>query len=169
MKVIDRTFHNFTRKLLVLHIHERLSVAIYIPILIERADECAVDDRVRLFSFPHTQKGDRSYRSVVPTKINSRLYYDQGTLQLYEGQRGNTFVFLTRSPNDDSRYRSIGGQGAQARERESTVKEGINYEWRTSIALNKFSQGLATHIGRLNREGISTAVSTNSGSARSSG
>lgn len=77
-------------------------MAIYIPSIIKRADECAVDDRVRLFLFPDGQKKDRNYRCVVLTKINSRLYYDQSTLQLYEGQLSNNFVFLTRSPNDDS-------------------------------------------------------------------
>ena len=162
MNNIDRTFGAFTRKLLVLNFSERLSVAIYLPLKIEHGDDFAVGQRVRLFSFPHSQKGDRGHRRVVPTKSNSRLYYDHNKLELYEGQRRDTFVFLNRSQGDDSKYRSIQGQGERARARQATIDAGVNYDWRTSIALAKFSQDLARHIGRLNREGVSAAVSDSS-------
>lgn len=158
MSAVDRTFQYFTRKLLILHFHERLSVALYVPCAIEPGDECAVGDRVRVFSFPHGQQQDKSHRDVALTKSTSRLYYDANGLQLYERQRANTFIFLTRPPADDSSYRSIKGQGHQLRARELTMNGTPNYEWRTSIALNKFSKRLVTHVGRLHREGVSTAV-----------
>ena len=112
----------------------------------------------RLFAFPHSQGTDQALRNVVPSKHNSILYYDHNTFQLFEGKRRNTFVFLTRAPNDDSKYRSIQGRGSQARAREQTVQEGVNHEWVISIALNKFGGILARHVGRLNRESISGAV-----------
>lgn len=159
MNAADRTFQYFTRKLLVLNFNDRLSVAIYIPCAIEPSDDCAVGDRVRVFSFPHGQQQDRSHRDVAVTKSTSRLYYDANGLQLYERQRGNTLIYLTRPPADDSSYRAIKGQGERLRARELTMDGKPNYEWRTSIALNKFSSRLATHVGRLHREGVSAAVS----------
>ena len=157
LDTVERTFPSFTRKILVLQIHERLSIAIYLPRKIERMDEFAITQSGRLFAFPH-QTLDQVPRGVVPSKHNSILYYDHNTFQLFEGKRANTFVYITRAPNDDSRYRSTKGPGARARVREQTIHEEINREWIVSVALNKFSGALARSIGRLNREGISNAV-----------
>jgi hypothetical protein len=159
MERIQRTFDTFTRKLLVLQISDRLSVAIYVPRRIEKEAECAVDSSVRLFAFPHTHHDRGGHRRVVPTKVNYRFFYDQGSFQLYERQRSNTFIYLVRSANDDSKYRNSKGTGSKARLREETIQDGVNSEWKVSIALNKFSDEIATQIGRVNRASISGAVS----------
>ena len=158
MERIQRTFDIFTRKLLVLQVGDRLSVAIYIPRRIEKEDDCEVGNSVRLFAFPHTHQDRGGHRRVVPTKVNYRLFYDHGRFQLYEGQRSNTFISLVRSANDESKYRNVKGAGNKARLREETIRDGINSEWRLSIALGKFSNEIATQIGRINRESISGAV-----------
>lgn len=156
---MERTFPYFTRKLLVLQIHDRLAVGLYLPKAIQPFDEFPLKNAGRLFAFPHQKDQLRSSRVVVPTKHNARFIFNQSGFQLYEGSRANTFVFFTRGPNDDSKYRNTEGAGRKARLREQTIEEGINHEWRTSIALNKFSQGLARHVGRLHREGVVGAVS----------
>lgn len=158
MDAVERTFPFFTRKFLVLQAHDRLSIAIYIPRKVDKLDEFAVERSGRLFAFPH-QKAGQTPRGVVPSKHNSILYYDHNTFQLFEGKRANTFVYITRAPNDDTRYRSIKGTGARARMRELTIQDGVNCEWIVSVALNKFSDGLVRTVGRLNREAISHAVS----------
>lgn len=159
LDAICRTFPLITRKLLVLRIHDRLSVAIYLPKVVDPADEVSIERCGRLFAFPHTKTGMTDSRVIVPTKHNARLYYDRNAFQLYEGKKASTFVYLIRAPNDDSVYRNMEGKGNRARAREETIRDGTNQEWRTSIALNKFSQTLARHLGRLWREGISAAVS----------
>jgi len=160
LDAICRTFPFVTRKLLVLRFHDRLSVAIYLPKIVDPADEVSIERRGRLFAFPHTRDGMTNSRVVVPTKHNAHLYYDYSAFRLYEGHTANTFVHLVPAPNDNSGYRNTKGKGNQARAREETLREGANKEWWTSIALQKFSQTLATHIGRLRREDVSAAVSS---------
>ncbi len=159
LNTAERTFPFFTRKLLLLQVHDRFSIAIYLPRKIESMDEFTIERSGRLFAFPH-QKADQVPRASVPSRHNSILYYDHNTFQLFEGKRANTFVYITRAPNDDGRYRSIKGSGARARVREQTIQEEVNREWIVSVALNKFSATLARSVGPLHREGISHAVST---------
>ena len=156
---MEKTFPHVVRKLLVLRIHDRLTVALYLPKTMQPSDEFPLGNAGRLFAIPHQKYELRKPRIVVPTKHNARFIYHHGGFQLFDGTRGNTFVFFTSGPKDDSEYRNVEGQGRKARARDLTIQSGINHEWRASIALNKFSQSLATHIGRLHREGIVDAVS----------
>lgn len=57
-----RAFELFHRKIIVIRVDDRLTLAIYVPQKIERRQECQVDDRVRLFAFPHSQDGQTSHR-----------------------------------------------------------------------------------------------------------
>ncbi|KIW73618.1 hypothetical protein PV04_01721 [Phialophora macrospora] len=157
MAVVGQTFHQFAKKLLILRLSERLSIAIYFPQPIEKEEDAVVHDTVRLFAFPHSHKDKVGHRRAVPTKKNYRFYYDDTVMQLYESHRSNSFVFFTKSANDDSSYRNVQGSGNKARARQRTIEDGINCDWRVSIALGKFSSQLATHIGRTNREPLTDA------------
>lgn len=148
----------FHRKLLVLRVDDRLTLAIYVPRIIEHAQDCLVDDTVRLFAFPHSQGTETQSRVSLPTKMTYRLYCDDRTFQLFEGQRGNTWIFVTRGPSDDSSYRSTENVGNRRRQRQATIDKGVNVDFRVSVALDKFSRGLQRHVGRVNRNGLSAAV-----------
>jgi hypothetical protein len=149
----------FHRKLIVIRVDERLTIAIYVPQKIERGKERQVDDRVRLFAFPQTQGEETSQRLALPTKINYRLYCDNNVFQLFENTRANSWIFFTRGASDDSSYRNIGNIGERRRARQATVESGSNFDCRASVALNKFSKGLQKHIGKVNRSGVRDAVS----------
>lgn len=154
MDVAGKALEMFHRKLIVLRVDSRLTVAIYIPKQITKYQETVVDDSVRLLSFPHSQDAAEIYRQTLPTKTDYRLYFNNLSLQLYEKQRGNTWVFLTKPGQDDAPYRSIEAVGDRRRARHSTVESEINSDLVASIALNKFSGGLAKHVGRVNRNPI---------------
>ena len=156
---IQRCFVQFQHKLLVFQIGERLSVAIYIPQKIEKDDDFQVDDKIWLFAFPHTHRMISGHRRMVRTKKNYRLYYDQSTFQLYQTHRRDTFIYFARAANDLSKYQNVQGAANRARARQETISAGINSDWIVSIALGKFSGDLATHMGRVNREPVISAVS----------
>ncbi|KAL2760162.1 hypothetical protein ACRALDRAFT_2056344 [Sodiomyces alcalophilus JCM 7366] len=147
----------FHKKLLMIRVDERLTVAIYVPQKIEASQDCLVDDRVRLLAFPHSHGGERRSRLALPTKKRYRLYCDGSTFQLFENQRGNTWIFIGRAASDDSSYRGIENKGDRRRQRQATLDQGNNFDFRVSIALDKFSRGLQTHVGRVNRSGVSAA------------
>ncbi|KAG7287377.1 hypothetical protein NEMBOFW57_006888 [Staphylotrichum longicolle] len=147
----------FHRKLLVLRVDERLTVAIYVPSIIEHSQDCVVNDTVRLFAFPHSQGTETQSRMSLPTKMAYRLYCDDGVFQLFEGQRGNTWIYIARGPSDNSAYRNIENVGDRRRQRQETIDSGRNFDFRVSIALDKFSRGLQRHVGRVNRNGLSGA------------
>lgn len=155
-----RTMGMFHRKLLILRVDERLTVAIYVPKIIEQAQDCLVDDTVRLFAFPHSQGTEMQSRTSLPTKMTYQLFCDDGIFQLFEGQRANTWVYIARGRSDDSAYRNTENVGERRRQRQETVDAGKNFDYRVSIALNKFSSGLQKHVGRVNRNGLSAAVSS---------
>ncbi|KAK4182258.1 RNA dependent RNA polymerase-domain-containing protein [Podospora australis] len=157
LETASKAMDLFHKKLIILHVDERLTVAIYIPKKIEPSADFLVDDSVRLFSFPHTQGTERQSRMVVPTKMKYQLYCDNNTLQLFQGTRANTWIFIGRGASDDSLYRSVEGAGHRRRARQATIDSGINSDFVVSIALQNFSQGLRQHIGRVNRVGIQAA------------
>ncbi|KAI2628893.1 RNA dependent RNA polymerase-domain-containing protein [Hypoxylon sp. NC1633] len=144
----------FHRKLIVLRVDERLTLGIYVPKKIARSQECLVDDRVRLFAFPHSQGSETQSRLCLPTKVNYRLYSDESTFQLFESQRSNTWVHIRRGGSDDSTYRNMLNRGDRRRRRQETVDTGQNFDFIVSVALDKFSRGLQRHIGRVNRNGV---------------
>lgn len=158
LPAISRALELFHRKLIILRIDTRLTVAIYIPKKVEKRQECQVDNAVRLFAFPHTQGEESFQRRAVPTKMNYRLYCDDNNLQLFEGKRANTWVYLSRPGSNDSTYRDEPNVGNRRRQRQATVDEGQNYDCIASVALDKYSRGLQKHIGRVNRNGILGAV-----------
>lgn len=154
MDVAGKAMEMFHRKLMVIRVDTRLTIAIYIPKQIAKYQEALVDDTVRLLSFPHSQEAAEIYRQTLPTKTDYRLYFNNLSLQLYERQRANTWVFLTKPGQEDAPYRGIEGLGDRRRARQSTVDSGINSDFIASVALNKFSGGLAKHVGRVNRNPI---------------
>ncbi|KAE8384737.1 RNA dependent RNA polymerase-domain-containing protein [Aspergillus alliaceus] len=157
MEVLEQSFHQFHRKLLVLRINERFSVAIYVSNRIAVGEDILVGRAVRVIAFPHTHGDLSGHRRIVTTSVESRLYYDQNYLQLYDKQRGNTFIWIGRPANDTSAYRSKKGAANRARERQNTINAGINHDWAISIALQKFGQSTQNQIGRIRREGVQAA------------
>ncbi|KAF5536417.1 NAM7-nonsense-mediated mRNA decay [Fusarium napiforme] len=164
---IDRlaTFHDavatnlelFQRTLIVFQPDERLSLAICIPKKIERSQDCIINDTGRLFAFPHSQGPQRQARLSLPTKMQYQLYCDGNIFQLFEKQRGNSWVFIGRPGNNDQDYRNEKNKGDRRRKRQDVVDRGEQAEVIASIALDKFSRGLQTHIGRVNRSPITAA------------
>ncbi|CZR57842.1 related to NAM7-nonsense-mediated mRNA decay protein (RdRP) [Phialocephala subalpina] len=149
-----RALELFHRKLIVIRVDDRLTSAIYVPQKIERRQECQVDDRVRLFAFPHSQDGQTSHRLTMPTKMNYRLYCDGNVFQLFERTRSNSWIYIVKSPSNDSGYRSQETISGWRKGRQAAIDSGLNYDCRASIALDKFSRGLQRHIGRVNRSGV---------------
>lgn len=160
LEATARLLEDFHKKLIVIRVNERLSLAIYVPKKIDKGRDCQVDDTVRLFAFPHSQESEASHRCVVPTKRNYRLYCDEHSFQLYEGQRGNTWVFIKRPGSDSTTYQSVQNRGDKRRQRQATVDAGLNHDFMISVALDKFSRGLQTHIGRVNRNTVMATVRT---------
>jgi regulator of nonsense transcripts 1 len=158
-EILGKSFPQFHRKLLVLQIQERLSVAIYIPQPIETEQEAEVGVGVRVFAFPHTQQQSNVRERIHSTSAGYRLYYDHTTFQLYKRQRGNTFIWAGQPGNDDSSYRRVKGFANRARERQKSVIAGENHDCIISIALDRFSQEVKTHIGQVKRDGVAAAVS----------
>jgi len=95
----------------------------------------------------------------VPTKMNYRLFCDENIFQLFETARANSWVYIIRGPSNDASYKTANGKGEWRKGRQKTVDNGVNFDFRVSIALDKFSRGLQTHIGRVNRTGLLAAVS----------
>jgi hypothetical protein len=149
----------FHKKLVVLSVDERLSVAIYIPTKIARAIEVQVNSSVRVFTFPHSQGFHSSNYVARPTKSNYRLYCDEHVFQLYERHRASTWIFLRGSHGDDSFYRNEKSKGNKRRKREQTIKNGSNFDCKASIALDKISKNVQRHVGKVHQNGVLNAVS----------
>jgi regulator of nonsense transcripts 1 len=149
----------FHRTMLVFQIHERLSIAVYVPKAIDASQNCLVDNTCRLFAFPHTQGRERQSRLALPTKMNYRLYCDGELFQLFENRTSNSWVYIAR-PGSRAGEQNGQNKGKQRRQRQEDIDRGTQVEICTSIALDKFSQNLARHIGGVvNRSPISAAVS----------
>lgn len=67
-------------------------------------------------------------------------------------------MFIGRGASDDSRYRNVEGVGDQRRVRQTTLDDGPNFDFVSSVALNKFSSRLQRHVGRVRRNGVLGAV-----------
>ncbi|KAH1747972.1 hypothetical protein KXV52_004173 [Aspergillus fumigatus] len=156
-EIFGKSFPQFHRKLLVLQIQERLSVAIYIPQPVEMEKEAQVGVGVRVFAFPHTQQQSNVRGRVHFTSAGYRLYYDHTTFQLYDRQRANTFIWAGQPGNDDSSYRRVKGFANRARERQKSVVAGVNHDCVISIALDRFSREVKTQIGQVKRDGVAAA------------
>lgn len=154
MEVMGRSLEDFHRKLIVIKVTNRLTLAIYVPKPLLKYQECVVDSTVRLFSFPHSQEETVTYRRSLPTLIDYRLYFDDSGLQLYQTKRQDTWIFIRRPGIDDSSFRAIEDRGDKRRVKHATIEMGINSDMIISVALGKFSSSLARHMGRVNREPI---------------
>ena len=154
METAGKALELYHRKLIVIRVDTRLTIAIYIPRRVTKHQECLVDDAVRLFSFPHSQENMATHRRSLNTKVDYRLYFDDGGFQLYETKRGNTWVFLGKPGSNDTSYKGIEGRGDRRRARDATIEQGSNHDWVISIALNKFSANLVKHVGRVNRNAV---------------
>ena len=159
LPVVCRSLESFHKKLIVLHINERLSIAVYIPHKIIRASEVTVDNAVRVMVFPHTQGPQSANYRVMPTKINYRLYCDEQMFQLYQQKKGNTWIFLRSPKGDDALYRALPSVGDKRRVRDRTVQQQINFDCKASVALDKIGQDIQKHIGRVQGEGVLGGVS----------
>jgi hypothetical protein len=159
LSTASRSLELFHKKLLLLRVNERLTIAIYVPCKIPKANETQVGASVRVFAFPQSKGNDYAEYRVMPTTVNYKLYCDESNFQLYNLKRSDTWVFLTRSPADTSSYRNLPSEGDRRRQKQRTIDEGINFDCRASIALQKIHKNIQTHVGRLNRAGILAAVS----------
>jgi regulator of nonsense transcripts 1 len=153
-----RSLELFHKKLIVLSVDERLTLAIYVPSKIPRASEVQVDSNVRVFALPRSQGAQSPGYRVKPTKADYRLYCDESAFQLYEKKRANTWIFLNRSQFNDTSYRNVKSKGDRRRQKEDTVEEGTNFDCRISVALQKIGADIQRHVGRLNRAGVLGAV-----------
>jgi hypothetical protein len=148
----------FHRKLIVIRVDERLTLAIYVPQKIERRQEHQVDDRVRVFAFPHSRGNHTTHRLALPTKMNYRLYCDSSRFDLYEKTRRTSWIVILRGASDDSGYRNAESKSKYRQGRQATIDDGLNFDCRVSVALDKFGGGLQTQIGRVNKNGVLGAV-----------
>lgn len=155
---MEVSFNQFHRKLLVFKVHDRLSIAAYIPTLIPHEEDVLVGSRIRLLAFPHSHKDRAGHRRIITPGPEYKIYYDQSRLDIFDRQKSNTFIWMGRAANDEASYRHIKGRADRAREREKTISSGVNHDWVTSIALDKFSRNIQTQIGRVRRDGVTSAV-----------
>lgn len=168
--LVDRlaTFHDavatnlevFQRTLIIFQLDERLSLAIYIPKKIERSRDSLIDSSGQLFAFPHSQGPQRQDRLTLPTKTGYQLYCDNNIFQLFDKQRSNSWVFITRPGRNDEEYRNIQNLGDKRRKRQDVINQGKQAKVCASVALDKFSRRLQTHVGRVNRSPVIAAVRT---------
>ncbi|KAL7958767.1 RNA dependent RNA polymerase domain-containing protein [Trichoderma compactum] len=147
LEAASRNLELFHKKLIVFRPDERLTLAMYVPQKITPADDFVVGNKVRLFAFPHSQGRETQSRLCLPTKKEYRLFCDENRLQLFDRTVGNTWVFIGRGGSNDNRRRA----------RQQALANGTNVDYRASVALDKFSRNLQTHIGRLQRQGILAA------------
>jgi regulator of nonsense transcripts 1 len=159
ISTVCRTLEVFHKKLIVMRVDERLTLALYIPQRVERCSEVQVDTSVRVFALPRSQGPYPPNYRVLPTKVGYRLYCDENRLQLYQRKQSNTWIALMCSPLNDSSYRNESNRGNRRRKKERTVEEGINYDCRISVALDKISGDIQRHVGRLNQAAVLGAVS----------
>jgi regulator of nonsense transcripts 1 len=157
--VLCRSLETFHKKLVILAVDERLTLAIYIPRKIPRASECQVDTAVRVFAIPHSKGSDSCSYKVLPTKINYRLYCDEHHFRLYERKRGNTWIFMTRPQVDDSLFRNEKRTLNHRRKKQQTIDDAKNFDCVISVALDKIGRDIHKHVGQVQRQGILNAVS----------
>ena len=154
----SRAMEIFHKKLIVLQADERLTLMIYIPQKVSKATEIQVDASVRVFALPRSSGYHSVNYRVTPTKASYRLYCDDAAFQLYQGKRGNTFIYLNRSADVNSSYTNTKSEGDRRRERQKKLEDGTSFECRASVALDKISSPIQKHVGRINRAGIRAAV-----------
>ncbi|RAQ99038.1 RNA-directed RNA polymerase like protein [Stemphylium lycopersici] len=154
LPTVSHSLEIFHKKLIILTVDDRLTLAIYVPKKVPKASETQVDTDVRVFVFPHTQSSQSLNYKVIPTKANYRLFCDEHIFQLYERKRANTWIFLRRSHGDDSRYRDEKSKGEKRRLREHTIQNKTNFECQASVNLGKIGKDVQQHVGRVQKAGV---------------
>ena len=155
----SRAMELFHKKLIIMRVNERLTVMVYIPSKVEKASEAHVGASVRVFALPRSAGSKPANYRVMPTKVNYRLYSDDGAFQLYDGKRGNTFVFLRRGAMDRTSFAHIENQIERRKAIQASLDSGINFDCRASIALDKISEPIRQHVGQIRSAGVLEAVS----------
>ncbi|KAI0782921.1 RNA-directed RNA polymerase [Abortiporus biennis] len=116
---------DYNRRLIVIKMDARFSVGIFLRGEIAWEDEPEVNDNVLVCSFmPYSSTSTSSYKRSTK---GYKLHCSENTFQLYNHQRGDTFIFITRPP----------------------AKSGVDII--TSIALQKISAHVLKQCGRVNR------------------
>ncbi|KAJ7446567.1 RNA-directed RNA polymerase [Mycena latifolia] len=123
--------NDFTRKLLILKTDDRFSVGIFMRGDLPWDEDPEVAQNVVVCSFmKNTSSNFSSYR---PCTSGYRLHCSDTNFQLYDKNRANTFIFMTRPP---------AASGA---------------ELAVSIAVQKISARVQKQVGRINRTPV-TAI-----------
>ncbi|KAL4068636.1 RNA dependent RNA polymerase-domain-containing protein [Scleroderma yunnanense] len=115
----------FTRKLLILKTDDRFAVGVFIRGHIPWDEDPEVSDNVVVCSF--MSQASTSMAGYRPCTVGYRLHCDDRTLQLYNKNKVDTFIFISRPPRE-------------------TQQDVI-----TSIALQKISTRVQQQLGRLYR------------------
>ncbi|GMF97249.1 unnamed protein product [Aspergillus oryzae] len=143
-EVLEKSLSHFHRKLLVLRLDNRFSIALYIPRLIGIDEEAPVGRCVLAFGFLQTQNQENALERIFLSGVNYKLHFNHTTLQLYNGRRQNTFIWIGQPGINDASFRQVKGKANRARQRHQTIVEGVNHDWVISIALERFSQNTRT-------------------------
>lgn len=159
LPTVSYSLENFHKKLIILTVDDRLTLAIYVPKKVLKASETQVGSDVRVFAFPHSQGSQSSSYKAIPTKVNYRLFCDEQVFQLYERKRANTWIYLRQSHGDDSRYRNEKSMGEKRRLREQTIQDQTNFDCQASVNLGKIGKDVQQHIGRVQKAGVLGGVS----------
>ncbi|KAJ7689926.1 RNA dependent RNA polymerase-domain-containing protein [Mycena rosella] len=123
--------NEFTRKLLILKTDDRFSVGIFMRGDLPWDEDPEVNENVVVCSFMDKTSADLS--SYRPCTSGYRLHCSDTNFQLYDKNRANTFIFMTRPP----------------------VASGA--ELAVSIAVQKISARVQRQVGRVNRTPV-TAI-----------
>ncbi|KAJ7811000.1 RNA-directed RNA polymerase [Mycena olivaceomarginata] len=123
--------NDFTRKLLVLKTDDRFAVGIFMRGELPWDEDPEVNENVVVCSF--MDKTSSNFSGYRPCTSGYRLHCSDTNFQLYDKNRGNTFIFMTRPP---------AASGA---------------ELAVSIAVQKISARVQRQVGRINRTPV-TAI-----------
>ncbi|KAJ7472913.1 RNA-directed RNA polymerase [Mycena galericulata] len=123
--------NDFTRKLLILKTDDRFSVGIFMRGELPWDEDPEVNANVVVCSF--LGRTSSNFSPYKPCTSGYRLHCSDTNFQLYDKNRANTFIFMTRPP----------------------VASGA--ELAVSIALQKISGSVQRQVGRVNRTPV-TAI-----------
>ncbi|THH29680.1 hypothetical protein EUX98_g4493 [Antrodiella citrinella] len=127
---LKEAVENFHRRLIILQTDERFSVGIFMRGALAWNDEPDIDDNVMVCSFmPQSSTSLTTYKRGTK---GFKLHCSDNSLQLYNRQRSDTFIFMTRPP------------------------ERSGQDIITSIALQKISDHVRRQCGRLQRAPVIT-------------
>ncbi|KAH9888525.1 RNA dependent RNA polymerase-domain-containing protein [Cubamyces lactineus] len=119
---------NFTRRMLILRTDDRFSVGVFLRGEIAWDDDAEVNQNVVVCSFMPKASGLMS--TYWQGTRGYQLYCGDSVMQLFDKQRANSFIFVTRPP----------------------PRSGVDIV--TSIALNKISQRVQQQCGRVLRNPV---------------